>query len=379
MGLAGGRDENEHAATADAVDLQVGSGNEMALAGEFEELIDGEGKDAEHEMSHDLGGAAQADEARAELVFESTEDALDHGAFAEAVLLGPGHLFSAKFCFDHKPRGIRVLAQRYLPLAGFAKPPGVIGNGPMAQLQAVRPNGARIVSRVHQIVEIRHARGRHGHQRNGDLGVMQTRSGEQRANRDLPVGHVQVQLVTTPVAQMAFAALFHSDPTAARQGPQLLRQSLPPLAFQTRAAFRCFGALGAALALLSDWLGFRIAFPRFNGGRVARDVSDEAPVLGFGDQRLVYALRQFGLGELGESAREGGFMRDLPYAVPSAQATQLPIAAQPLQNVARRLQAIHRFGQKSCGQGIPVFRRPPAPASATGQMPAQPYHAQHRH
>ena len=49
------------------------------------------------------------------------------------------------------------------------------------------------------------------HQRNGGLGIVHTGAGQQRTDRDLSVGDIQMQLIAAPIPEMAFTALLHSD------------------------------------------------------------------------------------------------------------------------------------------------------------------------
>ena len=44
-------------------------GKEVCLSGEFQQLINRECEHAEHQMGHDLAGAAHADDTRSELIF----------------------------------------------------------------------------------------------------------------------------------------------------------------------------------------------------------------------------------------------------------------------------------------------------------------------
>lgn len=63
------------------------SGSRKRLPGEFEQLIDGERDHAEHQMRHDLAGAAHTNEACAELIFETAVDAFDHETQGKPQLL----------------------------------------------------------------------------------------------------------------------------------------------------------------------------------------------------------------------------------------------------------------------------------------------------
>ncbi len=64
------------------------------------------------------------------------------------------------------------------------------------------------------------------------MGIVHAGAGEQRANGNVSVGHIQMRLITTPVLRMAFTALFHSHAAFPRQVRQLPRQRLLALAPQ---------------------------------------------------------------------------------------------------------------------------------------------------
>ena len=61
-------------------------------------------------------------------------------------------------------------------------------------------------------------------------------------------------------------------------------------------------------------------------------------------------------GELGEGALEGGFSRHLVGALPAAQAPQLRIAVQALQQMPGGGEIEYRFGQERCRQTETIAR-----------------------
>src|SRR3984885_115149 len=71
---------------------------------------------------------------------------------------------------------------------------------------------------------------------------MHTGAGEQGADGDLPVRHVEVQLITTPVLPMPLAADLSADVAACRQLLQHATERLPALPFHACAAIGRPGA-----------------------------------------------------------------------------------------------------------------------------------------
>ena len=68
------------------------SASGFVLSAQADELISGQGQDPEHQMSHDLQGAAYADRTATELVLEASVAALGRGALVVAALAGWLHL-----------------------------------------------------------------------------------------------------------------------------------------------------------------------------------------------------------------------------------------------------------------------------------------------
>lgn len=77
-------------------------------------------------------------------------------------------------------------------------------------------------------------------------------------------------------------------------------------------------------------------FARFDGCCIARDVPDQALLLGAEHQRFLQTLGQIRFRKLSERSRERGLMWNLTRAVPTAQQPQLAVGS-PL---ARGLQTI---------------------------------------
>ena len=84
------REESSSRARRDAAAGRREGGPEdgKKLAGELEQLVDGESEQAEHQMRHDLAGSAHAQETSPEFIFQTAVDAFHHGALTEALLLG---------------------------------------------------------------------------------------------------------------------------------------------------------------------------------------------------------------------------------------------------------------------------------------------------
>src|SRR5690242_6389767 len=125
---------------------------------------------------------------------------------------------------------------------------------------------------------------------------MQVGAGQQCADGDVSVGYVQMELVTAPITQVAFAALLHSQTTAAGQLGQQFWQAHEALLLDViaRGAWRVARGLGAFLItfLLRQWLGMLgISFACFNRRRVAGNMTDETIPLRLLNDGFVPALR----------------------------------------------------------------------------------------
>lgn len=105
----------------------------------------------------------------------------------------------------------------------------------MSQAAALFRDVRRVVSRIHQVVAILDALRAHRGQRNGYLGVMYRRRGRHRADGDLAIGHIQMQLVTPPILLVSLTAFPAPDVAVPGQLLQHLRQTHAALPFQTGA------------------------------------------------------------------------------------------------------------------------------------------------
>ena len=99
---------------------------------------------------------------------------------------------------------------------------------------------ARIVGRVHRVVEMGDALSGHPRQRNRRLTVMQRRRCQDATDRDLPVGHIQMQLVSDPCFLVTLAVLLAACVRGSRQIVQHWLQRHPGLALQSRRLRRSF-------------------------------------------------------------------------------------------------------------------------------------------
>lgn len=93
-----------------------------------------------------------------------------------------------------------------------------------------------------------------------------------------------------------------------------------------------------------------VAFPDLNGGRVARNVSDQTVVLGSGDHSLMQTLRQLGPSKLRKSTRKSRLVREITGLFPAAEAPQTFIGAQPVDAIASGGQVEHCLGEKGGGE-----------------------------
>ena len=117
-------------------------------------------------------------------------------------------------------------------------------------------------------------------------------------------------------------------------------------------------------------------FAGFNGGGIAGDVADEAVLLGFSNQSLVYELGKFHDSELGEGSREGGFVGNLPRVIPSAEAAELVVALEGVEELTGERESVDGFGDEGVGDGEAVFGGPADPASAGGDESGERDHLQ---
>src|SRR6201984_847805 len=105
-----------------------------------------------------------------------------------------------------------------------------------------------------------------------------------------------------------------------------------PLALRLVPTVQCFGkSASIAARLMLVWRSRRrgsfvsTTFARLDCSGIARDVADQAILIGLLDQRLVEAAWQRTACKLGKSAREGGFAGKLSPVLPAAQPAQWAI------------------------------------------------------
>src|SRR5207302_807058 len=136
------------------------------------------------------------------------------------------------------------------------------------------------------------------------------------------------------------------------------------------------GGLGGRLVSGCLCLCFRVAFTGFNGGGVACNVADQSILLCFANQSFVYELWQLHACELIEGSGESRFVRHLPGLFPAADAAQLCVAGQSIQQLSGERESVDGFGDEGAGDGEAVLRRPADPTSAGGDEAGQRNHLQ---
>ena len=183
------------------------------------------------------------------------------------------------------------------------------------------------------------------------------------ADRDLAVGHVDVQLVADPGVAVSLAVLLRADIAVGRQVVEHLRQGHGGLAFEPCAPLRSFFsllrpsplALGKRRRLLLD--GRLLA--GLDGRRVAGEMAHQLVAVGLADQRFVHALGQLRAGEFGEGAREDRLARHLAPPLPAAEAPERHVGVQAVQQHARGRHVVDRLGHECPRQRGAVARRTP--------------------
>ena len=180
--------------------------------------------------------------------------------------------------------------------------------------------------------------------------VLQMSAAQQATDRNLAVGHVDVQLVADPGGLVALAVLLRADIAGGRQIVQHRRQVHGRLPFETCQDLWPFFALLRPPALALGRRGRLLLRGRLltglDGRRVAREVAHQPVVVRLPDQRFVHALGQLRVGELGKGAREDRLARHLELPLPAAEPAQGHIGGQPVQQCARRRQVVDRLGHE---------------------------------
>jgi hypothetical protein len=153
------------------------------------------------------------------------------------------------------------------------------------------------------------------------------RAGQDTADRDAAIRHVDMQLLTTPDFVMTLGILLRADTAGARQIGEHGGERLGRLACQaarrlgdTRRAWLVLAwatPFAALLGLLGP-LDPRRPLARVNGAAVPHNTADQPIRLGRRDHRRVRPFGQRRRRELGERPTEGGLARQFADALPAA-------------------------------------------------------------
>ena len=162
------------------------------------------------------------------------------------------------------------------------------------------------VGGVHQVIQVGRARGGHRRERNGGVAVMQRGGGQDATDRDLAIGHVDMELVADPGFLVPRAVLLRSARAGRREVVQHRLFSHGALPLQPRELLRPLCSLFRSSSLPLRGLG---RFPLggrllagLDGGRVSGEVTKQPVCARFPDQRVVDVLRELRGGERGEGA-----------------------------------------------------------------------------
>ena len=90
-------------------------------------------------------------------------------------------------------------------------------------------------------------------------------------------------------------------------------------------------------------LGINETLAGFDGGTVAGDVANQAVGMGRADEGFMGGGRELGVGEFGEGAGEGGFVRELAGVIPAAQLAQAMVGFERFEELAGVSQAVDAF------------------------------------
>ena len=184
-------------------------------------------------MAFDLDGAADPDETPAELVFQAGVDSFGHGSEVVDQVVEVGHVDEAA-AFDFG---------RPFLFAGAVGAVIGIDHGDVAARSAVLMDVLGVVGCVHDFIEIVDPRSGHGHERDGGVGIVQGRRGQDQGDGDLTAGDVDMGFVSGPAFLEAFAVFLGSDIASGRQVGAHLRQRLARLELRLRAR----GGAGSSL------------------------------------------------------------------------------------------------------------------------------------
>jgi len=89
--------------------------------------------------------------------------------------------------------------------------------------------------------------------------------------------------------------------------------------------------------------------------------------MGRADEGFMGGGRELGVGEFGEGAGEGGFVRELAGVIPAAQLAQTMVGFEGFEELAGVSQAVDAFGQEGTGDGEAVFAGATRPAALREQ------------
>ena len=191
-------------------------------------------------------------------------------------------------------------------------------------------------------------------------------------DRNLAVGHVDVQLVADPGVLVALAVLLRADIAGGRQIVEHRLQGHGRLPVEAFDGLRPFFALLRPPPLALGRRGRLLLRGRLltglDGRRVAGEVAHQPVVVRLPDQRFVHALGQLRVGELGEGAREDRLARHLAPPLPAADPPQHHIGVQPVQQHARRRQVVDRLGHEGPRHRRAVLGRTPRHPAVPGNQ-----------
>ena len=300
---------------------------------EAQQLPGADRNNAEQQVQTDFGGAAHTQTATAVVVFKHGVDAFGGAAFVVAAFF-------------------RRSQRRFVAAATIG-----IDDRPVAELFGELMNFFGVVGGVHQVIKIRHALGAHLRQRNRGLRVVRRGRGQDRADRDVAVDHVQMQFVTFPVLDFAFAVFLAPPVAGIRKIDQVLRQFAPGLQLQPPGRQR-FAVLiflrTTAFFLRLIWLcffGFRRSFfTRLNRRRVAADMPGQFLAAVILYHRLMHQVAQISCGEFRECVGESRLARQIVFVLPAAQPPQARTAAEVFDQQFCCSQIIDRFGDERLGK-----------------------------
>jgi PAS domain S-box-containing protein len=340
--LTGNRGDFRECRTYDSQDSSAASQPALSPSVyQLKQLVGKQGNDAEHEVEPDFLGSPHHDVATSKLFFEARVESLRHRPFfVSGLLMGSqgDNLFSPAVLFDD-------------------------GDVPQAATHLV--DRFRIISRIHQIIQVIHAFAGHFHQRDGDLALMQGGRGQRHADGQTAVSDVGVQLVAGPALLISFGVLLHAFITVLRQLCQGLRGRLPALALQTRLRLRLPHLPTAGAAFLTRG---RLGRPRLGPGffppldsrGVPADMAHQFRLRPLSYQALMDLLAQPPRGKFRKGPRKGGLGGHLGQVHKTADAPEDRRSSQGLPSGPGVGEAIHRFAYKGPGQSLAFTRLPAA-------------------